>query len=213
MRIFFFLILFLSVSMACNATISQYVPAIVGNGGQLVNVTVSIIPGEGDVYVNVYPRTGITTQESIEQAVTYAHFFSKQSRGCDVVVDFDENNAGFIEGPSAGTALTVMTVALLENKSLRNDTIMTGTIDQFGNVGPVGGLYEKAKEAATIGASYFITPVENFYESLLLNKVEEDYGIEIIEARTVQEVIGFMTENKTSKTGRFCSHSKKNGGN
>ena len=100
-------------------------------------------------------------------------------------------------GPSAGTALAVMTYAALENKTLRNDTVITGTIDYVGNVGAVGGLYEKAKGAAEMGATYFITPVENFYEILLLRNIESEYGMKIIEAKYVTDVIAFMTENRT----------------
>ena len=52
----------------CNGTISQYVPAVVGTGGGLVNVTLELIPsrdGNGIVYAGVYPTLGVSTQESI----------------------------------------------------------------------------------------------------------------------------------------------------
>ncbi len=202
MRFFIFLIILLSASMACNGTISQQVPAVVGNGGSLVDVTVELMPGNGEVFVSVYPRTGISTQDSIELAVAYARHLAYENRNCDVKVSFGEETAAFVDGPSAGTALSVMTYAVLENKSLRNDTIITGTVDMLGNVGPVGGLYEKAKGAASIGAKYFITPTENFYEMLLLKNIESSYGLQVIEARTVSEVILFMTENKSiNQTG------------
>lgn len=202
MRSLAFLIILLSASMACNGTITQQVPAVVGNGGSLVDVTVELLPGNGDIYVSVYPRTGISTQDSIELAVSYARAFANQNKECDIRVSFGQEGAAFVDGPSAGAALTVMTYAALENKSLRNDTIITGTIDSLGNVGPVGGLYEKAKGAASIGARYFITPMENFYEMLLLKSIESSYGLEVIEARNVREVILFMSENKSiNQTG------------
>jgi hypothetical protein len=207
MRIFLFLVILLSASMACNATVSQQVPAVFGNGGSMVDVTVELVPGQGDVFVKVYPRTGISTQESIELAVAYARFLAKDNSSCDVMVSFGRS-ASLVDGPSAGTAMTVMTYAALENKSLRHDTVLTGTIDIKGSVGPVGGLYEKAKGAASIGASYFITPVENFYEMLLLRSIEDEYGLEVIEARNVAEVIGFMTENKTIEQTRIGSRKR-----
>jgi hypothetical protein len=197
MRIPLVLILLLSVSLACEGQISQYVPAVVGSDGGLVNVTVKLAPGDGDVYVNVQPRIGMMTQESVEDAVSYAYSASGKGEACDVFVTFEaQPTTTFIEGPSAGTALAVMTYALFENESMRGDTIMTGSIDRSGNVGPVGGLYEKAKGAANMGARYFITPVETFYETLLLEEVEEQYGITILEARKVDEVIAFMIEGK-----------------
>ncbi len=205
MRIFLFLMFLLALSIACNTSISQQVPAVVGNGGSLVNVTVELIPGDGDIYVSVFPRTGITTQQSIESAVGYARIMSSSNENCDVIVKFAEEDATYIEGPSAGTALAVMSYAALENKTLRNDTIITGTIEYDGEVGPVGGLYEKAKEAARAGAKYFITPTENFYEMLILKNVEEDYGIEIIEAKDIGQVIGFMIENRTIEQENISS--------
>ncbi len=208
MRSFAILIILLSASMACNGTISQQVPAVVGNGGSLVDVTLELMPGDGDVYVSVYPRTGISTQDSIELAVAYARALANDNRNCDVKVSFGEKSAAFVDGPSAGTALTVMTYAALENKTLRNDTIITGTIDSLGNVGPVGGLYEKAKGAASLGAKYFITPMENFYEMLLLKNVESTYGLEVIEARNVREVILFMTENRSINQTGFGSRKR-----
>ncbi|MFH1684844.1 MAG: S16 family serine protease [Candidatus Micrarchaeota archaeon] len=208
MRVFLFLVLLLTASIACNTSISQQVPAVVGNGGSLVNVTVELIPGDGQIYVSVFPRTGVNTQQSIESAVGYAKIISNSKENCDVIIKFAEDDASYIEGPSAGTALTVMSYAALENKTLRNDTIITGTIEYNGEVGPVGGLYEKAKEAARAGAKYFITPTENFYEMLILKNVESEYGIEIIEAKHISDVIGFMIENKTIKQENISSRAR-----
>ncbi len=208
MRVFLFLMLLLTASIACNTSISQQVPAVVGNGGSLVNVTVELIPGNGQIYVSVFPRTGVNTQQSIESAVGYAKIISDSKENCDVIIKFAEDDASYIEGPSAGTALTVMSYAALENKTLRNDTIITGTIEYNGEVGPVGGLYEKAKEAARAGAKYFITPTENFYEMLILKNVESDYGIEIIEAKHISDVIGFMIENKTIEQENISSRAR-----
>ncbi|MFH0885457.1 MAG: S16 family serine protease [Candidatus Micrarchaeota archaeon] len=193
------LLLIISLSWAaCTGNITQRVPAVVGNGGGLINVTISLAQGPGQVYISVFPRSGVTTQESIEQAVSYAYSLAESDEGCDVLVNFGANpSTDYIDGPSAGAALTVMTYALLANKSLRNDTVMTGTIGPSGVVGPVGGLYEKAKGAAQMGAKYFITPVENVYEIMVLREIESSYGIKILQAGNIEEVIGFMAENRS----------------
>jgi uncharacterized protein len=197
MRILFALLLVMSISFAeCDGQVLHVVPAVVGNGGGLVNVSMSLVPGSGSIYTSVYPRTGLMTQESIIEAVSYAAKLSKNEEECNVIVDFGDT-ASEIEGPSAGAAMTVMAFALFEERAIRNDTIITGTIDSSGAVGPVGGLYEKAKGAASVHAKYFITPVENLYEVLLLRDLERQYGIEIIQAKTVEEVIGFMIFNES----------------
>ncbi len=192
------LLIFSISSAACTGNITQRVPAVVGDGGGLINVTISLAQGPGQVYISVFPRSGVTTQDSIEQAVSYAYGLAETDEGCDVRVNFGANpGTNYIDGPSAGAALTVMTYALLANKSLRNDTVMTGTIGPFGEVGPVGGLYEKAKGAATMGARYFITPIENVYEIMVLREIENSYGIKILQAGRVEDVIGFMAENRS----------------
>ncbi|MDD5171775.1 MAG: hypothetical protein PHF60_01945 [Candidatus ainarchaeum sp.] len=187
------------VSAQCSGSISQYVPAIVDdNSGSLVNVSVGLAPGDGQTYVAVWPRTGLMAQESMQLAVAYAYEMTGKEPSCDVLIDFGAMpTTGYIEGPSAGAALTVMTYALLENRTMRHDTVITGSVDSAGAVGPVGGLYEKASGAARMGASYFITPVENVYEVFLLQEIEERYGMTVLQARTVEEVAGFMLDNKS----------------
>jgi hypothetical protein len=196
--LFIMLIIAPLLSASCQGQISQLVPAVVGDGGGLVNVTISMSDGPGRAFVSVMPRTGITTQESIGQAAEYAFNLAGREMDCDVLVDFGgDGKTSFIDGPSAGTALTVMAYALLENKTIRQDTVITGTIEGNGNVGAVGGLYEKAKGAASNGAAFFITPVESFYETLLLRDVGKASGMTILQATDVEDVIGFMTENRT----------------
>lgn len=173
-------------------------PAVVGDDGGLVNVTISLSPGYGRIFATISPRTGVMAQESVENAVIYGYRLAGPGRLCDVLVDFGNNpSTTYIDGPSAGAALTAMTYALLMNKTLRGDCIVTGTIEPDGQVGQVGGLYEKAKSAASVDAEYFITPVESIYEIMILRQMEEQYGIKVIQARSVEEVIGFMAENQS----------------
>ena len=197
MRLILFVLALLSLSFsACTGQISQNVPAVMGQDGGLVHVTMTLIDAPGASYVSTSPRTGVATQESIESALAYASKIS--GKDCGVIVDFGANGAtDYIDGPSAGTAFTVMAYALLENKSLRNDTVITGAIGPNGEVAPVGGLYEKATGAASRGARYFITPLENFYEMLLLRDIGAKYDIEIIQARQIEDVVGFMIANRS----------------
>jgi predicted S18 family serine protease len=200
MRYFLLLVVLSCIASAeCTGNISQYVPAIMDDSsGSLVNVSVGLVPGGGQTYVAVWPRTGLMAQESMQQAVAYAYEMTGEEPACDVLIDFGAMpTTSYIEGPSAGTALAVMTYALLENRTMRNDTVITGSVDASGAVGPVGGLYEKASGAARMGASYFITPVENVYDILLLQEIEERYGMNVLQARTVEEVAGFMLDNES----------------
>ncbi len=192
-----------AVPTTCDHNVSHYVPAVVGESGGLVKVNMAFVPprGPGEVFVSIYPRVGLMTQDSIEQALGYAYAAAGKSGErprCDVIVSFDTPGAtGYVDGPSAGVALTMMAYSLVEDKPLRGDTIITGAIDPGGNVAPVGGLYEKGREAARIGAKYFVTPIENLYELLLLRNLEKETGIIVLQAKTISEVVGFMTANQT----------------
>ena len=193
------LLLFVIISIAfapCNGEVTYYIPAVVGDSGGLVEVTMTAATGPGNVYVTVAPNVGISTQQSIEIAINYAKAMTNATT-CDVYVNFVDKNGELIDGPSGGAAFGVMAYVLFNGGELRNDTIITGTIDRFGNVGPVGGLYEKANGAANIGARYFITPEEDIYETFLLKNIEEDLNLTILQANSMNEIIGFMTENKT----------------
>jgi uncharacterized protein len=78
-------------------------------------------------------------------------------------------NASVIGGESAGAALTIATIAALENQTLRDDVIITGTINHDGTIGPVQGILPKAKAARANNATLFLVPMlesrEITYES------------------------------------------------
>ncbi len=189
----------IAYSQPCSGSISQYVPAVMGESGGLVKVTETMAPGNGNVFVTINPHIGLATQDSLDLAVAYADLMAGDSnRTCDAYFSFDASqDTDLIDGPSAGAALTTMTYALLENRTMRNDTIMTGTIGADGSVGAVGGLYEKAKGAAVKGAKYFIVPSEDIFELLLLKGVQKESNITVLQADDMEQVVGFMLDNKT----------------
>lgn len=66
----------------------------------------------------------------------------------------------YIGGPSAGLAMTLTLLDKLSSGSLtgHHKIAATGTIDQYGNVGDVGGVAEKTVAVQDAGAKYFIVP-------------------------------------------------------
>jgi len=181
----------------CNGTASMLVPAVVGDGSGLINLSVRMIPGNGDVFLSTFPETGTSTQQSVEDATQYA-FRKAGVSGCDAVIRIDTvGSAGYVEGPSAGAALAVLTYGALEGVEPRRDAVLTGTVDGQGNVGPVGGLYEKALAAATTGEAYFVTPRTSFFEVLMLRQIRDTYGLRMLEAGSADDAISFMLYNGT----------------
>jgi uncharacterized protein len=205
-RIFVLLLLSLLVSdanAACNGSASIKVPAVVGDGAGLVTMQIRIIPGSGGVFLSTFPETGTSTQESLDNAAQYA-FKKFGISNCDAVVNINTSgSAGYVDGPSAGAAFTVLTYGALEGLEPRDDSIITGTIDPNGGVGPVGGVYEKAMAAISAGAKYFVMPQRTFFDLLLLRNLESSHGIKVVEVTTVDEAIDFMLHNKSIASVSF----------
>jgi ATP-dependent Lon protease len=65
------------------------------------------------------------------------------------------------DGPSAGVAMFTALASLLTNRTVRNDTAMTGEISLRGLVLPVGGIKEKVVAAAAAGLTRVMLPARN----------------------------------------------------
>jgi len=197
LKILLLVLLFSSLIFPCNGSASILVPAVVGDGSNLVNISVRLIPGQADVFLSAYPQTGISTQESVDDAALYA-FSKAKVDDCDAIILIDTSgSAGYVDGPSGGAAISVLTYSALMGAPIRSDAVMTGSVDILGNVGAVGGVYEKAMAAVANKADYFIVPEADFLDLILLREVEKKYDIEIFEINDVDEAIGFMLYNKS----------------
>jgi Lon-like protease len=75
---------------------------------------------------------------------------------------------GEIGGPSAGLMFTLGIIDKLRPADLTGGKIIagTGTIDDDGNVGPIGGIPQKLVGAKDAGAQIFLVPADNCAEAL-----------------------------------------------
>jgi len=65
------------------------------------------------------------------------------------------------DGPSAGVAMFMALTSLMTDRTIRNDTAMTGEISLRGLVLPVGGIKEKVIAAAAAGLTRVMLPARN----------------------------------------------------
>jgi Lon-like protease len=72
-----------------------------------------------------------------------------------------------IGGPSAGLAMTLGIIDKLSSGRLTGHRVIaaTGTIDQYGNVGQVGGVPEKTIAVEQAGATVFLVPKPEYAEA------------------------------------------------
>jgi uncharacterized protein len=141
-------------------TISLNVPAVDNEGNGVVTIVkVETRPGSGRTLVDINSILFfVDTQNSIQTAKTVAANLT-HARLSDIDLIYSiQTNASIIEGPSAGAALTIVTMAALEGKQLNHSVMITGTISPDGSVGPVGGIPAKAKAAKDVGANLFLVP-------------------------------------------------------
>jgi uncharacterized protein len=138
---------------------SSTIVAVRSDGaGAAGSVDVEIVPGKGRVLINTNPFVETDTQFSAETSVKVAENFSNIELGDrDIIFSFDINGT-LIGGPSAGAAMAVATIAAIENKEVRSDIAITGTIEDDGSIGSVGGIIEKAQAAGENGIKLFLVP-------------------------------------------------------
>jgi uncharacterized protein len=156
----------------------------------------------------------VDTQYSIQVAKAVAENVTKINASNYDLIYSIESNASIIGGPSAGAALTIATIAVLKNEKLKSDVMITGTINEDGTIGEIGGVLEKAKAAKDIGAKLFLVPkgqgeqtflkpdekcvkrgsftfCETTYQPITVN-IGNDTGISVIEVSNITEAYKYF---------------------
>lgn len=107
-------------------------------------------------------------------------------------------NVGNIGGPSAGLMLTLAIVDRLSPGSLTDGKFIagTGTIDDNGTVGPIGGITHKTLAAREAGATMFLVPAANCAEA----KSDVPDGLELVKIDSLNTAVGVLT-HKAQRQG------------
>jgi predicted S18 family serine protease len=140
-------------------------PRITGYIGIATNLTLEAVYGQGRVLVNTIPPMGEVFQDTAVTAKDTAERLTGKSLfDYDLIFSIEAPDVvPSVDGPSAGAAMTLMVLSLLEEKSLDPEVSLTGTISPDGEVGAIGGAVEKAIAAEEAGAHIFCIPRANEY--------------------------------------------------
>lgn len=155
--------------------------------GVVIPLEVKIRKGTGSISANIKNVDMLAgAQESIRTAVKVAQDFTGFNLASkDVEVTFKNNLPEIVavDGPSAGSAITVTLIGVIQNKTLNEKILMTGTIEKDGSIGPVGSVKGKAEASRAFGATIFLVPVGQRVDVA---------GIQVSEVREISNVVGVV---------------------
>ncbi len=206
--------------------VTVYAPAVsqLGTGyiGVISTITVSVQGnGSGRVFVETLPLTDVDMQGSARLAVKVASALVST----DIRPHLEPGNCDFffvvrttspmIGGPSAGAIMTIAVIALLENWTLDNKTVMTGMINPDGSIGPIGGIPYKIDAAHSVGATRFLIPKGQMMYTAMVTEYQNvngiiwqntypvvrnvsdyartNYGMQVLEVEDVNDALLFFT--------------------
>ena len=149
--------------------------------GRRVNETLTTAPNPDDPAL---PFVGITPD------VDYDFPFQ-------VTISLDD-----VGGPSAGLMFSLGLVDMLTPGSLNNGAHVagTGTIDDAGKVGPIGGIQQKMQGARGDGATVFLVPAENCDSAA--GAVPK--GLRTVKVTTLTSAVNALNAIKAGKSTPTC---------
>ena len=126
--------------------------------GMVADLDLEIRPGNGRMFFDSFPLTDIDTQVSARFAKEFScDFLNIDCSNLDFFYTISSTGP-LVGGPSAGSAMTVLTIATLDNLEINQTVTMTGTISSAGTIGPVGGIEEKILAAEKDNFKIVIVP-------------------------------------------------------
>lgn len=182
-------------------------------GDQIVKVNNVSINSKEDLYTYIkkQPENETLTFEVINNDKTYTReaitfkeadetFVGIMIANVDTLETDPEINIKFRDSESGSSGGLMMSLAIYnylidEDITKGRRIVGTGTIDENGNVGSIGGVKYKLKGAVKEKADLFFVPVGENYEEVLKLKEENNYDIEIIAVETLDEAIDYLENN------------------
>ncbi|MBS3060974.1 MAG: hypothetical protein J4215_00145 [Candidatus Diapherotrites archaeon] len=179
--------------------------AITDDGqGLSADLTLDVETGNGKIWTSVTPLVGTSTQNAERTAVELAKKYSSRVGQFDYKFEIS-SSASIVDGPSAGAATAFLVISSLNDKPISKDVGLTGTINTDGTVGPVGGVFEKAREANRIGIKLFMIPRGEAKQVVKLpdgvksiNLVEyapREWGMKVVEVQNIDQIIQYASSD------------------
>ncbi|MCK8434594.1 PDZ domain-containing protein [Streptomyces sp. D2-8] len=168
------------------------------------DVRFTIVPAKEQAAAEKEKRTPTGTQDITMTTTTSDDTGEKRaivgiSAGTDHTFPFTiDIKLADVGGPSAGLMFALGIYDKLTPGSLTGGSFVagTGTIDDAGKVGPIGGIEMKTVGARAKGAQYFLTPADNCAAAA---KGTPD-GLTLIKVGTIQDALGALKDIRSGDT-------------
>ena len=204
------------VSFENSTYISMYLPAVDENGqGIITTLGVEAVPGSGRILVDIENLVfWDDTQSSIRTAREVVEKITKKNMSDYDLIYTIYTDANMVGGPSAGSAIVIATIAVINNQTLNENVMITGAINSDGTIGKVTAIKAKAEAAKQINITNFLVPPgqtkETYYEiKKSCNKIglaetctieqipkerdiSEQIGITLTEVSTIEEAMKYF---------------------
>src|SRR5574340_1004964 len=191
--------------------------------GTVLKIMVEIRDGTGLVLVNTATPTGVDFQTSARTAVMIAQKYTNfdLSRK-DVIFSISSENQQelqAVDGGSAGGAMTILLISDISGEPINSKVLMTGTIEDDGSIGEIGGVSEKADAAGKYGAKIFLVPASQAITQVqscdekragsfvyrtctsqdkpLSDLTEKEFGMKVIEINSIKDALSYFNTNST----------------
>ncbi|MEM3411685.1 MAG: S16 family serine protease [archaeon] len=144
-------IIFRGVGVSANNSSTQ---------GEFIDVNFSLVPGFGNTYLNIKEKIyGDDFQESVYLIRYCAQKYTSKSLSVHDLYISMEASVFKVYGVSSTAPLCIALAALLNDKTLKNNTTMAGKLSMDGvTILPADNLQEKIKIAESLNIQEFIVP-------------------------------------------------------
>ena len=166
--------------------------------GSIADLYLELRPGSGRVFLDTFPLTKLDTQLSTRFAKDIAcNYLDINCDNYDFIYTITADSS-IIGGPSAGAAITTLTISMLKDIRISDKVAITGTINSGGIIGIVSGLKEKIDVAKEAGMQKVLIPYGTRTGSAGNSTVDlvqygKDNGIEVIVVNDINEALEQFT--------------------
>ncbi|MBV2353165.1 PDZ domain-containing protein [Streptomyces sp. J2-1] len=168
------------------------------------DVVFTVVPAKDQAAAEKANRTATTTRDiTVRTAASHDEGPERAivgiSAGTDHTFPFKiDIKLADVGGPSAGLMFALGIYDKLTPGSLTGGTFVagTGTIDDNGTVGPIGGIEMKTVGARDKGALYFLTPADNCAAAAS----DTPNGLTLVKVRTIGDALGALKDIREGHT-------------